>query len=100
MFTTTLEVTYRVLPSSTADHDQLPDRIHEDRNKASVPRVAGGFTPFPPHHLDPEDLFETEVYLVAFVRNSITIWFDKEGDKWKKDWFQSLFNIGSNSYKA
>ncbi len=56
----------------------LPDRIHEDPETASVPRVAGGFTPFPPPHIDPEDVSETKINPVAFVRNSITIWFDRE----------------------
>jgi hypothetical protein len=80
-----------VLPGSTKDHDQLPDRIHENPDTASVPRVAGGFTPFlpHPHHLDPEDLSETRLPPVAFVRNSVTIWFGK-GDKWKKGQFQSI----------
>jgi hypothetical protein len=90
-----LKVTDRLLPGSTKDLDQLPDRIHENPGKASVPRVAGGFTPFWPHHLDPEDrsetmLLPTILHPVAFVRNSITIWFDKEGDKWKKGQFSTI----------
>ncbi len=92
-----VKFTNRVLPGSTKDHDQLPDRIHENPDTASVPRVAGGLTPFLPHHLDPEDLSETRqprLHPVAFVRNSVTIWFDKEGDKWKKGQFHPFFKIG------
>ncbi|KAF8852537.1 hypothetical protein BDZ45DRAFT_694993 [Acephala macrosclerotiorum] len=62
----------------------LPDRIHEDPHTSSVPRVAGGFNPFPPQHTDPEDGPETRMNPVAFVRNSITIWFDKEGNNWRR----------------
>ena len=100
LFTTTLKITDRLIPGPTKNHDQLPDHIHEDPDKASVPRVVGGFTPFPPHHLDPEDLFETKLHPVAFVRNSVTIWFDKEGNKWKKGQFQPVFKIGSDLCKA
>ena len=92
--TIAVKFTNRVLSGSTKDYDELPDRIHENPDTASVPRVAGGFTPFQPHHLDPEDQSEIVLHPVAFVRNSVTIWFDKEGDKWKKGQFQACLKTG------
>ncbi|KUJ17422.1 uncharacterized protein LY89DRAFT_684469 [Mollisia scopiformis] len=71
-------------PGASGDHNLLPDRIHEDCATASVPRVAGGFTPFPPPNTDPDDDCETKMNPVAFVRNSVTIWFDQEGEKWRR----------------
>jgi Mg2+ and Co2+ transporter CorA len=74
-------------PATSISESLLADRIHEDPATASVPRVAGGFNPWCRDHpldLDPEDGPYTKANPVAFVRNSVTLWFNKDGDEWRK----------------